>query len=202
MMYSLQTDITHHVIQRDRNILIDIPQFVVFLIKRFCDTLTPILTHNFRLLDFIEENYNLEFYSVTSCFMPVHIFRACLPFKRFDSPDHLRRALCFNLFKLIKIIILIMFFTDGLPFRMTEVLGLQFNDTKRDIFFRRGKIVCTYTYNKTDNITNSTKLISRGYPLIVSKIVFFYINYIRYYEFRLIEQLKQNEKNKEKWEKL
>lgn len=87
-----------------------------------------------------------------------------------------------------------MFFTAGLPFRMTEVLGLQFNDTKRNIFFRGGKMVCTYTYNKTDNITNSTKLISRGYSIIVSKIVFFYINYVRYYELRLIEQLKQNEK--------
>lgn len=95
-----------------------------------------------------------------------------------------------------------MFFTGGLPFRMTEVLGFQFNDTKRNIFFRGGKMVCTYTYNKTDNITNSTKLISRGYPTIVSKIVFFYINYIRYYELRLIEQLKQKEENKEKWEKL
>lgn len=44
--------------------LSDIPEFVVFLIKIFCGTLMP--THSFRLLDFIEENYNLEFFSATS----------------------------------------------------------------------------------------------------------------------------------------
>lgn len=183
----------HTMLYRETEIhLSDIPEFVVFLIKRFCDTLMPILTHNFRLLDFIEENYNLEFYSATVLchfILTDHVFRLSGLILL-----NLRKALCFNLFKLNKIIILIMFFTAGLPFRMTEVLGLQFNDTKRNIFFRGGKMVCTYTYNKTDNITNSTKLISRGYSIIVSKIVFFYINYVRYYELRLIEQLKQNEK--------
>lgn len=188
---------------RDTEInLSDIPVFVTYLISRFCDTLAPILSPGFRLLDFIDENYNQDFYSATSCFMPVYAYRTRLPFLKFDSPEDLRRALCFNFFKLNKIIILLMYFTGGLPFRMTEVLGLQFNDVKRNIFFRGGKMLCTYTYNKTDNVSNNTKLISRGYPVIVSKVVFFYINYARYYELRLMEQLKQADSNKEKWEKL
>lgn len=188
---------------RDTEIhLSDIPEFVIFLVRRFCNTLTPILSPGFNLLDFIEENYDLEFYSATSCFMPLHAYRTQLPFVNFDSPDNLKKALCFNFFKLNKIIILMMYFTGGLPFRMTEVLVLQFNDVKRNIFFRGGKMLCTYTYNKTDNVSNKSKLISRGYPIIVSKVVFFYINYIRYYELKVMEQLKQIDRNKEKWEKL
>lgn len=182
--------------------LSDVPEFVVFLIESFCNTILPILPDHFKIKDFIERVYDPNFYSSLSCFAPLHSFRERLPFVLLETADDLRRVLCFNFFKLNKLIILIMYFTGGLPFRMTEVLGLQFNDKKRNIFFRGGKMVCTYTYNKTDNISNKTKLISRGYPIIVSKIVFFYINYVRYYELRLMEQLKQLDNNKSRWETL
>jgi hypothetical protein len=179
-----------------------VPEFFVFLIESFCNVILPILPDHFKVKDFIERAYDSNFYSSLSCFALLPYFRERLPFLLLETADDLRKILCFNFFKLNKLIILIMYFTGGLPFRMTEVLGLQFNDKKRNIFFRGGKMVCTYTYNKTDNISNKTKLISRGYPIIVSKIVFFYINYVRYYELRLMEQLKQLDNNKSRWETL
>lgn len=151
--------------------LSDIPEFVVFLIKRFCDTLMPILTHNFRLLDFIEENYNLEFYSATVLchfILTDHVFRLSGLILL-----NLRKALCFNLFKLNKIIILIMFFTAGLPFRMTEVLGLQFNDTKRNIVFCGGTILCTYTYNKLITLPIARSLYQEDILLLFQRSYFF-----------------------------
>lgn len=162
----------HTMLYRETEIhLSDIPEFVVFLIKRFCDTLMPILTHNFRLLDFIEENYNLEFYSATVLchfILTDHVFRLSGLILL-----NLRKALCFNLFKLNKIIILIMFFTAGLPFRMTEVLGLQFNDTKRNIVFCGGTILCTYTYNKLITLPIARSLYQEDILLLFQRSYFF-----------------------------
>lgn len=75
-----------------------------------------------------------------------------------------------------------MYFTGGEPFRISEAVGLSFNDKNRNIYFRRGEMIITFTYNKTDNIRNDTKLISRVYPTIVAKLVYFYVNYARLYE--------------------
>lgn len=42
-------------------------------------------------------------------------------------------------------------------------------------------MIITFTYNKTD-IRNDTKLISRVYPTIVAKLVYFYVNYVLLYD--------------------
>lgn len=68
----------------------------------------------------------------------------------------MRKILQNKFHKLNKIIMLIMYFTGGEPFRISEVVGLSFNDINRSIYFRGEKMIVTFTYNETDNIRNDT----------------------------------------------
>lgn len=164
--------ILYHVIQGDRNSLIRYTRLCNFSYQKILWYFSTDIDPQFLVVRFYWRNLQSRLLFCTYCIIPLHKYRWLLPFKRFDSPDDLRKALCFNFFKLNRIIILIIFFTGGLPFRMTEVLGLQFNDTKRNIYFREGKMVCTYTYNKTDNITNSAKLYQEGIQLLFQRYYF------------------------------
>lgn len=66
------------------------------------------------------------------------------------------------------------------------------HDKNRNIYFRGAKMIITFTYNKTD-IRNDTKLISRVYPTIVAKLVYFYVNYVLLYEISALVGLTEDD---------
>lgn len=67
--------------------LSDIPCMAIYLIQRFMKTLEPVLVDRFRLENFIDENYDPNFYSEKGCLVPVHNYRSFLPFKNIGENE-------------------------------------------------------------------------------------------------------------------
>lgn len=75
--------------------------------------------------------------------------------------------------------LLLVHFTGGQPLRATELLSLRHSNTvhgrHRSIFIEHG-LVCTVTaYHKGYSVSNSTKIIHRYLPKVVSELVVYYL---------------------------
>jgi hypothetical protein len=94
---------------------------------------------------------------------------------------------------LIKQILVCVHSTGGLPGRGTEVTTIKWCNTRqvmRNIFVYDGRLITVIEYNKTRASTNNSFYIVRVLPLVVSKILFQYIAYVRPFCEALVHQLK------------
>jgi hypothetical protein len=92
-----------------------------------------------------------------------------------------------------KQILVCVHFTGGLPGRGTEVTTIKWCNTRqvmRNVFVYNGRLITVLEYNKTRSSTNNSFYIVRVLPLVVSKILFQDIAYVRPFCEALVHQLK------------
>jgi hypothetical protein len=86
-------------------------------------------------------------------------------------------------------------FTGGLPGRGTEIATIKWCNTRqvlRNIFVYHGRLIVVIEYHKARSMTNSSYFVIRVLPVLVSKIMFLYLAYIRPFVDTLSHQLKEN----------
>lgn len=75
-----------------------------------------------------------------------------------------------------------MYMTNGMPARGEEFRVLRWADTisvRRNIFVYKGKVILVFAYNKANTNTNNFFYIVRSLCLIVQRILYVYLVYIR-----------------------
>jgi hypothetical protein len=81
--------------------------------------------------------------------------------------------------KFLQRLLLLVHLTSGQPARATELLSLRHSNTvygrHRNIFIEHGLVSTVTTYHKGYSVSNSTKIIHRYLPKVVSELVVYYL---------------------------